>query len=60
MFPAIDKMKCINCKICIDICPYEVFDENDGHADVIRPENCIECGECVRNCENDAIKLIGG
>jgi NAD-dependent dihydropyrimidine dehydrogenase PreA subunit len=58
MYPAIDRDKCINCKICIDICPYEVFDEKECRAEVVNPESCIECGECVRNCENDAIKLV--
>ena len=60
MYPEIDKNRCINCKVCIDICPYEVFDEVSGFAIVAQPEHCIECGECVRNCENEAIKLVDG
>ena len=60
MYPEIDKNKCINCKICVDICPYEVFGNIRGYAVVENPENCIECGECIRNCENIAIKLVDG
>ena len=58
MYPEINKNICSNCKICIDICPYEVFGFNNHDiVDVIRPENCIECGECLRNCEQNAIIL---
>jgi NAD-dependent dihydropyrimidine dehydrogenase PreA subunit len=60
MYPKINREKCINCKICIEICPYEVFHEESGKVAVKRPEDCIECGECIRNCENNAIKLVVG
>ncbi|SFV60898.1 hypothetical protein MNB_SV-14-1143 [hydrothermal vent metagenome] len=42
----------------MDICPYEVFGEEEDRVSVVSPENCIECGECVRNCENQAIRLV--
>ena len=58
MYPAIDKDKCIECLVCVDVCPYEVFEEINGEAQVSHPEECIECGECIRNCEQDAISLI--
>ncbi len=58
MYPAIDVDKCIICKICIEICPYEVFGEEADIVIVAEPENCIECGECIRNCKNEAIKLV--
>ena len=58
MYPAIDKDRCIECLVCVDVCPYEVFDEIDGKAHVAHPEECIECGECIRNCEQEAISLI--
>ena len=60
MYPFINKDLCINCKTCIDICPYEVFGEANSIAIVKNPESCIECGECIRNCETKAIKLIEG
>ncbi len=59
MYPEIIKDKCINCQVCVDICPYEVFGVKDNIAIVEFPENCIECGECIRNCGNNAIKLTG-
>jgi electron transfer flavoprotein alpha subunit len=60
MYPEIDKTCCINCKVRIDICPYEVFGEVKSEAAVVSPEDCIECGECVRNCESNAINLKDG
>ncbi len=56
MYPEIDYDKCNKCEICIDVCPYEVFSKNEK-VFVKNPESCIECGECVRNCEYNAIRL---
>ena len=45
-----------------EVCPAEVFDieEMDGvkKAVVARPENCIECEQCVEACPIDAIELV--
>ncbi len=58
MFPEINYDLCTSCKVCIDICPYEVFGDIDNKASVVNPENCIECGECIRNCDSKAIILV--
>ena len=58
MYPYIDKNKCTECLVCVEVCPYEVFSEKNGKSIVSNPEECIECGECIRNCDYNAIKLI--
>ncbi len=61
MYPVIDKKRCIECGVCVDICPYEVFEFDDKNDAIVgKPEECIECGECIRNCANEAIKLFNG
>jgi len=57
MAPDIDRSRCINCLVCVDICPYDVFKKVDGIAKVFSPQNCIECSECIRNCTSNAISL---
>lgn len=62
MHPVIDYSKCNGALAGYEVCPAEVFDieEMDGvkKAVVARPENCIECEQCVEACPIDAIELV--
>ena len=59
MPPIIDKTKCTNCGICVDVCPLDVFyGSQKGLLPVINyPEECWMCGSCVLECPKKAIKL---
>ncbi len=57
MYPAIIEEKCVICKVCVEVCPYEVFEYTNNKIIIKYPEECIECGECIRNCEKEAIFL---
>jgi NAD-dependent dihydropyrimidine dehydrogenase PreA subunit len=39
----------------MEICPYEVFTQEDGTVHVSVPEDCIECGACREECKAAAI-----
>jgi len=47
---------------CYDICPVDVFDAKDteeGKKSVVaRPQDCIECEQCIEVCPTDAIELV--
>lgn len=62
MHPVIDYKKCTGALACYEVCPAEVFDIEEidrvKRAVVARPENCIECNQCVEACPEDAIKLV--
>ena len=50
--------KCIGCRVCEDIC------KNDVHVfkqknHVIKRDNCIVCGECVKACPSKALQICG-
>ena len=50
--------KCKGCTNCIKHCPTEAIRVRDGKA-WIDPERCIDCGECIRVCENRAQQSLG-
>lgn len=49
--------KCKGCTNCIKRCPTEAIRVREGKA-VINAARCIDCGECVRTCENHAKAII--
>jgi NAD-dependent dihydropyrimidine dehydrogenase PreA subunit len=56
--PIIDPGMCTNCMDCQEVCPTDVFArrrEGDHRMVVVRPENCIECLACVKQCDDLAI-----
>jgi len=53
--PYISKGLCNCCMECIDLCPYDVFREEEGEVNVANPEDCIECMSCIELCPAKAI-----
>ncbi len=49
----LDESKCKGCVNCIKRCPTEAIRVKNGKA-VINNKFCIDCGECIRICENHA------
>ncbi|AKB75589.1 Ferredoxin [Methanosarcina lacustris Z-7289] len=62
MHPVIDYHKCTGALACYEVCPGDVFDikemEAGKKAVVARPDDCIECDQCVDACPEDAIELV--
>lgn len=59
MGPIVDKEKCEGCGNCVDVCPADVFELQEGVAVVVNGEACLECGTCVEECPPQAITLEG-
>jgi NAD-dependent dihydropyrimidine dehydrogenase PreA subunit len=56
--PVIDPDLCTNCMDCQIVCPTDVFARRrtgENRMVVVRPENCIECLACVKQCDDLAI-----
>jgi iron only hydrogenase large subunit-like protein len=50
---SLDKTLCKGCTNCLKRCPTEAIRVRGGRAHII-DERCIDCGVCVRVCENHA------
>lgn len=53
----VDADKCTGCGECVDICPVEVYELNDGKSDPSKAEDCLGCESCVEVCEFGAISV---
>ena len=51
----IDRKKCTDCGICVDICPVGVFGFENGKVVVKDSSKCILCRTCQIHCPEDAI-----
>ncbi len=52
--------RCINCGMCLKVCPHRVFAQGKDRVRLARPDACMECGACQRNCPNGAIEVQSG
>lgn len=53
----LSQVKCVNCGMCIIVCPHRVFTINGGKAQIAFKDRCMECGACVLNCPAGAISV---
>lgn len=52
---SVDTDKCVGCGECVDVCPVEVYELNDGKSVPANAEECLGCESCVEVCEANAI-----
>ncbi len=53
----VDKEKCTGDGECVDVCPVEVFELQDGKAEPVNMDECLGCESCVEVCEEGAITV---
>ena len=54
----IDTEKCLCCGDCVDICPVDVLELQDGKSVAVKIEDCIGWGSCAAVCEQRAIAMV--
>jgi NAD-dependent dihydropyrimidine dehydrogenase PreA subunit len=57
MIENIDKILCVNCELCIDICPMDVFRRSNGKVYIAYPGDCCNCVRCANICPTEAIRI---
>ena len=55
-----DPALCIGCRLCVEVCPHNVFTMEGKKAVVISADRCMECGACELNCQPGALKVKQG
>ena len=55
--PQIDPIKCNGCGRCIEVCPAQVLQLQQGKAIVVWPDQCTYCMACEESCPTHAIAL---
>ena len=50
--------KCTGCETCVNNCPANVYEIQDGKSVPVRVEDCILCRTCESQCPEGAIQVI--
>ncbi|MBW1981718.1 MAG: 4Fe-4S binding protein [Deltaproteobacteria bacterium] len=53
----VDKDKCTGCEECVEVCPVDVYEIEDGKSEPVNAEECLGCESCVEVCEAGAITV---
>ncbi len=53
----IDYNLCIKCKLCIKVCPVNVFEFDNETINLKYLKKCMKCGACVKQCPVAALSL---
>ncbi|HBX51804.1 MAG: ferredoxin [Bacteroidetes bacterium RIFOXYA12_FULL_35_11] len=56
----LDVEKCNGCKMCMIVCPHNVFIVEERKAIILNKDLCMECGACAKNCAQEAISVKPG
>ncbi len=50
----VDEEKCVNCHLCISVCPVKMCNDGSGDTVLIDDRKCIGCGQCITACTHNA------
>ena len=53
----VDVEKCEGCEECVEVCPTDVYEMQDGKSVPVNAEECLGCESCVEVCDQEAITV---
>ena len=54
----VDAEKCVGDEECVEVCPVDVYEIQDGKAVPVSADECLGCESCLEVCESGAISII--
>ena len=57
MTAVLDQERCMNCGLCVDLCPEQAISMSSNYTVVLDSSKCTGCGSCINECPNEAIYL---
>ena len=57
MTAVLDQERCMNCGLCVDLCPEQAISMSSNYTVVLDSSKCTGCGSCINECPNEAISL---
>ena len=55
MIEVVSESRCVECDICVKVCPANVFEATDGVPVIARQDDCQTCFLCEIYCPTDAL-----
>ncbi|KAB2657830.1 ferredoxin family protein [Brucella tritici] len=55
MIEIVSQSRCVECDICVKVCPANVFDTSDSAPVIARQDDCQTCFLCEIYCPTDAL-----
>lgn len=55
MIEVVSESRCVECNICVKVCPANVFDATGGVPVIARQDDCQTCFLCEIYCPTDAL-----
>lgn len=55
-----DASLCIGCRMCMEVCPHNVFRMEEKKVAINDRDRCMECGACMINCPANALQVKQG
>jgi len=52
-----DKDKCVNCTVCVPLCPTNALVKNENFEVDFIKKDCIACGICLKACPYGAMRI---
>jgi NAD-dependent dihydropyrimidine dehydrogenase PreA subunit len=53
----VDPEKCVGDEECVEVCPVDVYELQDGKAVPVQADECLGCDSCIEVCEVKAITV---